>query len=70
VIVLVQSPLSWLAQKQSPVEFINFLEKLLAEHYDPVGGWVVDDQNGSWQEPLPDQNRAKASLVLFRRKSS
>jgi hypothetical protein len=70
VIVLAPTPLSWLPQKQSPLEFINFLEKLLAERYDPVGGWVVDGQNGRWQEPLPDQNRAKASLVLFRRKSS
>ncbi len=70
VIVLVQSPLSWLVQPQSPVEFINFLERLLAEHYDLVGGWVVDGQNGRWQEPLPDQDRANASLVLFRRTSS
>ncbi len=70
VIVLARSPLSWLPQKQSPLKFINFLEKLLADHYDPVGGWVVEGQSGRWQEPLPDRDQANASLVLFRRKGS
>jgi hypothetical protein len=70
VIVLAQSPLSWLAQKKSPVEFITFLEKLLADHYERVGGWVADPKSGRWQEPLSDQDRANASLVLFRRKNS
>jgi hypothetical protein len=70
VIVLAQSPLSWLAQKKSPVGFITFLEKLLADHYERVGGWVADPKSGRWQEPLSDQDRANASLVLFRRKNS
>ena len=69
-IVFAQSPLSWLPQKGSPVEFLQYLDKLVAEHYDRVGGWVNNAQGGRWQEPLADQDRAKASLVLFRRKAS
>ena len=69
VIVLSPAPFSWMPQKESPIEFPNYLEKLLAEHYDPVGGWVADGQSGRWQEPLPVEERARASLVVFRRRS-
>jgi hypothetical protein len=69
-IVFAQSPLSWLAQKDSPGEFLEYFDKLVAAHYERVGGWVVDAQGGHWQEPLPDQDRPNASLVLFRRNSS
>ena len=68
VIVLAQSPLSWLTQKESPDQFLQYLVKLLADHYDLVGGWVGEGQNGRWQEPLPAEDRAQSSLVLFRRK--
>jgi hypothetical protein len=68
VIVLAQSPLSWMPQKDSPVEFPQYIEKLLAEHYERVGGWVTDEPGGHWQEPLTQQDQPKASLVLFRRK--
>jgi hypothetical protein len=70
VIVLSPSPFSWMPQEDSPPEFITFLRKLLAEHYEPVGGWVRDGQNGNWQAPLPDPSRAQASLVVFRRRSA
>jgi hypothetical protein len=70
VIVLARSPLSWMPQPQSPTEFLNFLEKLLAEQYNRVGGWVIGGQSGRWQEPLPDQDQANSSLVLFRRRGS
>jgi len=66
-IVLTQSPLSWLMQKDSPVEFVQYVEKLLSEHYERVGGWVTDAHGGRWQEPLPQPDQPKASLVLFRR---
>jgi hypothetical protein len=69
-IVLAQSPLSWLSQKDSPTEFLQYMDKLLAEHYERVGGWVNDAQGDRWREPLPDQDRTNASLVLFRRKPS
>jgi len=70
VIVLARSPFSWMPQKQSPLDFMNYLEKLLAEHYNPVGAWVGEGQSGEWEEPLLDADRAKASLVVFRRKDS
>ena len=69
-IVLARSPQSWLSQKDSPVEFLQFMEKLLAEHYERIGGWVTDGAGGRWQEPLAEQDQPKASLVLFRRKTA
>lgn len=68
VIVLARSDTSWLRQARSPPGFVRFLEKLLADRYEQVGGWVVSGQTGRWQEPLPDEDFASASLVLFRRK--
>jgi hypothetical protein len=69
-IVFAPSPLSWLPQKDSPPEFLHYLDKLVPEHYELVGGWVVDAEGGRWQEPLADQDRANSSLVIFRRKAS
>jgi hypothetical protein len=68
VIVLARSPLSWLAQEQSPAEFMSYLNRLLGERYEPVGGWIVEEQGGHWQEPLAAGDREKCSLVVFRRK--
>ena len=70
VIVLARSDTSWLRQERSPPAFLEYLEKLLADHYERVGGWVADGPSGRWQEPLPDRDQANASLVLFRRKGS
>jgi hypothetical protein len=66
VIVLARSGTSWLRQERSPPAFLEYLEKLLADRYERVGGWVVDESNGHWQEPLSDQDLANSSLVLFR----
>lgn len=70
VIVLSPTPFSWMPQPGSPLEFLNYLEKLLAEHYDPVGGWVGDRLTGSWREPLTPRDQARSSLVVFRRKGA
>jgi hypothetical protein len=67
VIVMSQTPLSWLPQRGSPVEFLQYIVKLLADHYERVGGWVADGGNGHWQEPLSDQDQGRASLVVYRR---
>ena len=67
VIILARSPLSWLRQPKSPPQFLEYLAKLLADRYHRVGGWVVEGQTGHWQEPLPAQDEAQSSLVLFRR---
>jgi Dolichyl-phosphate-mannose-protein mannosyltransferase len=69
VIVLARSGTSWLRQERSPPAFLEYLEKLLADRYERVGGWVVDESNGRWQEPLSNQDLANSSLVLFRQRS-
>jgi hypothetical protein len=68
VIVLARSGMSWLRQEATPPDFARYLEKLLVEHYERVGGWVEEGQRGHWQEPLPEPAVADSSLVLFRRK--
>jgi hypothetical protein len=67
-IVLAQSPLSWLVQKDSPLEFMQYVEKLIAERYELAGGWVKDGQGARWQESVTPEERPNCSLVLFRRK--
>lgn len=69
VIVLARLGTSWLQQAQSPPVLLEYLENLLVDRYERVGGWVADGQSGHWQEPLPDQDMANSSLVLFRQKS-
>jgi hypothetical protein len=68
VIVFARSATSWLRQEQSPTLLLAYLEKLLADRYERVGGWLPEGQGGRWQEPLPEQDLANASLVLFRQK--
>ena len=62
-------PTSWLKQAGTPPAFLNYLEKILAENYERVGGFVLEGQSGHWQEPLPDREVINSSLVLFRRKA-
>ena len=69
LIVLARSPTSWLQQPQTPPGFLQSLEKLLADRYERVGGWVAEEPGGRWQEPLSDQELANSSLVIFRRRS-
>jgi hypothetical protein len=70
VIVFTRSGTSWLRQERTPPVFLAYLQKLLADRYQRVGGWVNDAQSSRWQEPLSDQDLANASLVVFRRKNS
>jgi hypothetical protein len=69
VIVFARSGTSWLRQERSPPAFLAYLEMLLADRYERVGGWVADAQGGRWQEPLSDQDLANSSLVLFRQRN-
>jgi Dolichyl-phosphate-mannose-protein mannosyltransferase len=69
VVVRARSHTSWLDQAGTPPDFMNYLDKMLAENYERVGGYVLGSQNGRWVEPLPDQDLLNASLVLFRRRS-
>jgi hypothetical protein len=69
-IVLAQTPLSWLRQKDSPLEFMRYVEELIADQYELAGGWVGEGASGRWQEAVTPEERAKCSLVLFRRKAA
>ena len=68
LIVLSRSNTSWLVQPGSPGDFVSYLETLLAERYERVGGYVSESRGEGWQEPLSDQQFAASSLVLYRRK--
>jgi hypothetical protein len=70
VIVLVQSPTSWLWQENTPLDFKHYLDQLLAEKYDVIGGYVPERDNGVWEEPLNPEDNKRWSLLLFRRKAS
>jgi len=64
-----RSRTSWLNQAGTPSEFLKFLDRILAEEYDRVGGYVLGNQRGRWVAPLSAQDVPDASLVLFRRKA-
>jgi hypothetical protein len=68
VIVFAASPLSWMGRKATPPDFLDFLHRLLASDYEMVGGYVVDDHTRRWSEPLAEQDVAKATLIVSRRK--
>jgi hypothetical protein len=70
VVVRARSRTSWLNQADTPPDFFKYLDKMLAEKYERVGGYVLGNQSGRWAEPLADQDLLNASLVLFRRRGS
>ena len=59
---------SWLRQRQTPPEFLNFLDEWLEKNYVLVGGYVPATLDGGWVEPLATNQLAYANLVLFQRK--
>jgi hypothetical protein len=59
---------SWLRQKRTPPEFMNFLDEWLEKNYVLVGGYVPAIMDGGWVEPLPANQMAYANLLLFQRK--
>ena len=69
LIVLVQSATSWPKIKTTPPDYSFFLSRYIEQGYELVGGYVVDQQQGRWSEPLAKDEFAKASLVLFKRKT-
>jgi len=68
VIVLARASSSWLVQEGTPPDFPNYVQKLVADHYERVGGYVPETQGGQWQEPLSEEQLANSSLVVYRRK--
>jgi hypothetical protein len=69
LIVLSRRPLSWLRDKATPPDFLDYLQKLLAENYRTLGGYVWQIRGGHWQEPLTQQDFKQASLVVYQRKT-
>ncbi len=69
LILLARANTSWLQEKNSPKEFPSQLKILLDQDYARIGGFVLDEANGYWAEPLSDMQFDRSSLVLFRRKS-
>lgn len=67
VVVRARWHTSWLDQKGTPRDFCEYLDKMLAEKYERVGGYVLGNHDGCWEEPLPERDVKDASLVLFRR---
>jgi hypothetical protein len=59
-----------MVQPGTPMEFLNYLEALLAERYERVGGYVGKGSSGHWQEPLADSELNDATFVIFKRKAS
>jgi len=57
-----------LRQRQTPPEFLNFLDEWLEKNYVLVGGYVPATLDGGWVEPLATNQLAYANLVLFQRK--
>jgi hypothetical protein len=69
VIVFPQSGYSWMRQSGTPPDFVNFLGKLLAQHYERVGGYVKSDgQNGYWATTLSIDEFRNCSLVVYKLK--
>ena len=68
LIVYVNSSASWMRQETTPLEFFAFLNQFKSENYERVGGYVKAGTKGHWAEPLPENELANASLILFKRK--
>jgi hypothetical protein len=68
VIVMTNSPLSWLRDKNSPNIFFPYLNELLRSNYDLVGGFVREGRGGRWQEPLENTQLPLCSLSLFKKR--
>jgi len=69
VIVVAPHPFSGLWQEGSPTIFINYLNQILKDQYQLIGGYVWQGDNGSWQEPISnDEQFNNANLLLFVKK--
>ena len=68
LIVYVLPNNSWLLQPHSPLEFVDFVRSFLAQNYFLVGGYLPDQHQGRWLEPLATNAVAVATLLLYQRK--
>jgi hypothetical protein len=70
LIVFVSSGSSWERHETTPSNFFVFLQNLLKQNYDMIGGYVINGQKGRWSEPLTNGEFANASLVIFKRNNT
>jgi hypothetical protein len=68
IIVLVRSPLSWTRGTKSPTLIIEYLNKMVQEEYDLVGGTLWFGEMARWQEPLAPKDIGFCGLLLCKRK--
>ena len=70
VIVFVASNLSWLRQPGSPPEFLEYVEKIIQDDYEPLGGYVKTGEASAsqWIEPWGAERVGNATLVVYQRK--
>ncbi len=68
VVAIVRLATSWLSQRTTPPGFLDYLNKVLNERYDLVGGYLIGDKTSGWQEPLAKVDVERCSLVVFKRK--
>ena len=59
---------SWLQEVSPTPPYLVFLNQLLSEHYDRVGGYAFDGPKGYWSEPLSDEAAPAAAMVLYKRR--
>ena len=69
VIVWARSPLSWLVTTSSPREVVRFLNELLSERYELVGGGIRQGATAYWQEPVRQDTYGNCSLLVYKLKA-
>ncbi|MDD5594079.1 MAG: glycosyltransferase family 39 protein [Candidatus Margulisbacteria bacterium] len=69
VIVWVRSPLSWLVRRSSPRLIFQYLDKLLKERYELVGGSIRRGDSAYWQEPLKKETYGSCSIKVYKLKA-
>jgi 4-amino-4-deoxy-L-arabinose transferase-like glycosyltransferase len=67
-IVFVRSPISWMITTRSKLLIYEYLEKLLEERYQLLGGTVRQGSKAWWEEPLRKENLGYCGLLLYKRK--
>lgn len=66
IIIYSQLPNGGLWEKGVPTTFIDYLNNLINNEYELIGGFVRDkDQYGHWQEPINSQEEFNASSLLM-----
>ncbi len=68
VIILVRAGMSW-QHAENCRDYLNFLDQLLDEQYERIGGCIPGEYGSHWQEPLAPEDLDRVTFALFRRKA-